>query len=455
MNVQTDENKIYKAIDLFAGIGGTRIAFEEAFENRIDFVYANEIDKYACKTYEANFNEDPDGDITKESMANIPDFDILVAGFPCQAFSLAGHKRGFDDTRGTLFFYIAKILREKKPEAFLLENVKHLKHHDKGRTFRIIKDVLTKDLGYQVYYKILNAKDFGLPQNRERIYVVGFRERLAFDFPEPTNKEAVLDDILQKDVPDKYYLSQEYLNGLKKHRARHEAKGHGFGYEVVSRNGIANTIVLGGMGKERNLVKDKILENCWKKEGDDISLRNNEGIRKMTPREWARLQGFPESYKFPVAMTRKYKLIANSVPIPVVKEIAKKMKEALDKKDIIKLNADEEKTLTVIDLMVSLYEDNQITETGRKYVSTIERYIERKCIRVDNFKELLNFMQKNGLLKIDGSMVQMNKKILDTENRSVFRKTVRQLLNGKHRTNQNRKLDSYFVKLPPNKKKNK
>ena len=185
MSTNKFKNKVFKAIDLFAGIGGIGLGFSQAFKEKIDFVFANEINEFACDTYEVNFGENPYGDITKINPDEIPEFDILLAGFPCQAFSIAGEKRGFDDTRGTLFFNIATILKKKEPDAFLLENVKHLKHHDKGRTFQVIKDVLTEDLGYHIHVKVLNAKDFGVPQNRERIFIIGFKENLQFEFPTP------------------------------------------------------------------------------------------------------------------------------------------------------------------------------------------------------------------------------------------------------------------------------
>ncbi|MHA1148250.1 MAG: DNA (cytosine-5-)-methyltransferase [Promethearchaeota archaeon] len=320
----------YKAIDLFAGIGGIRLGFQQAFGEELKFVFANEINDFCCQTYLENFGEDPKGDIRKINIKKIPEFDILLAGFPCQAFSIAGRKNGFEDDRGNLFFNIEDILREKQPIAFLLENVKHLEHHDKGRTFSIIKESLIDKLGYNIHYKTLNASEFGLPQNRERIYIVGFKEDLNFKFPEGNKNKVKIEDILETKVNIKYYLSQQYLNSLKKHKARHKAKGHGFGYIVIPPENIANTIVCGGMGKERNLVKDKITYDPWKIGDDPFKKKNNEGIRKMTEREWARLQGFPECFKFPVSMTQTYKQLANSVPVPVIKAIAIQMRVTLD-----------------------------------------------------------------------------------------------------------------------------
>jgi DNA (cytosine-5)-methyltransferase 1 len=329
---------IYKAIDLFAGIGGLRIGFEQTFKESIKFVFANEIDDFSCQTYKINFGENAKGDIREVKIQELPDFDILLAGFPCQAFSIAGRKEGFKDERGNLFFYIENILRAKKPIAFLLENVKHLQNHKKGHTFKIIKDILVSELNYNIHYTVLNATDFGLPQKRERIYIVGFKENLDFSFPvgNKIKKKIKIKNILEKDVNIKYFLSQQYLNSLKIHRARHEAKGHGFGYEVIPHNNVANTIVCGGMGKERNLVRDEIKYEPWEPGKDPFKWKNNEGIRKMTEREWARLQGFPENFKFPVSMTQSYKQLANSVPVNVIKAIAYKMKKSLDENIVLK-----------------------------------------------------------------------------------------------------------------------
>jgi len=385
-------SRIFRAIDLFAGIGGIRLGFKQAFVDEITFVFSNEIDPYCCQTYEANFDDDPIGDITKINPEEIPDFDILLAGFPCQAFSIAGRKEGFDDTRGTLFYNIAKILKIKKPIAFLLENVPHLINHDKGRTFQVIKDILEEDLNYNIHFTILNAKDFGLPQNRPRIYIVGFKENLQFKFPTPTKDKVHLEEILEQDIEDSYYLSQQYLNGLKKHRARHEAKGNGFGYLVVPRNGTANAIVCGGMGKERNLVYDKILTDCWKKEGDNLQLRNNEGIRKMTEKEWARLQGFPESFTFPVAKTRIYRQLANSVPVPVIKAIALEIRKSLVDNIVEKrpqLNTDEK---DAIDLLLTMFRRKKFTQTGKKTRKAIEAIIKNYALRIDNIEEVYKIL---------------------------------------------------------------
>ena len=419
---------IYKAIDLFSGIGGIRLGFVLAFKERIKFVYANEIDQFSCETYKANFGENPQGDITKVNLENIPDFDILLAGFPCQAFSIAGKKRGFNDIRGSLFFNIANILKHKKPDAFLLENVKHLVNHDKGRTFQIIKDVLTEDLEYFIHTKILNAKDFGVPQNRERIFIVGFKKNYEFKFPEPLNIDVKIEEILEEPVEESYYLSHEYLEGLKKHRARHEAKGNGFGYEVIPKNGIANALVCGGMGRERNLVKDKFLPNAWKKEGDDIQLRNEEGLRKMTPREWARLQGFPDSFKFPVSMTQSYKQLGNSVSVPVIKAIAKRMKFTLDNPIIIKIpriNGEEKKLLNLLEKM---YSRKEFTKTGIKFISSIETFIKNNYLRISNVNNLIKIMERYEISKIiNKNQIKFHKKLVESPSKEIFIKNLREL----------------------------
>jgi DNA (cytosine-5)-methyltransferase 1 len=326
------EKPRFKFIDLFAGIGGFRLAFQN-LEGKC--VFTSEWDKYSKQTYKANFGEIPFGDITKPETKNyIPDnFDVLCAGFPCQAFSIAGKRGGFEDTRGTLFFDVAEIIKKKQPKAIFLENVKGLRNHDKGKTLSTILNVLREDLGYYVPEpKILNAKDFGVPQNRERIFIVGFRKDLEiqdFQYPEPTNKNAVLDDILEKnEVSVKYYLSTTYVQTLKNHRARHESKGNGFGYEIIPNDGTANAVVCGGMGRERNLVFDDRLTNF--KPITNISGKvNQEGIRKMTPREWARLQGFPDNFRIVVSDAQAYKQFGNSVAVPAIQATAEKIIEKL------------------------------------------------------------------------------------------------------------------------------
>jgi len=329
----------WTSVDLFAGIGGIRLGFEQAFGAKtIDTVFASEWDLNAQKTYRANFAVPVDiaGDITKIDENDIPGFDLCLAGFPCQAFSLAGQRKGFDDdykgmSRGTLFFDVVRICAKHMPKAVFCENVKGLAMHDRGRTFTIIKRTL-EEIGYTVYDRVLNSRDFGVPQNRERIYVVAFRNDVdssAFTFPEPTDSGKRLRDILEREpVSAKYYLSNVYLETLRRHRARHEAKGNGFGYEVRGWDDIAGAIVCGGMGRERNLIADDRQKDLTPV--THIKGRvNDEGIRRMTPREWARLQGFPDTFKLPLADVHLYKQFGNSVSVPAVKEIAKKIKDVL------------------------------------------------------------------------------------------------------------------------------
>jgi len=321
----TPKNYTFKFIDLFAGIGGFRLAMQNLGGKCI---FTSEWDESAQKTYRANFGEVPFGDITKESTKQfIPDgFDVLCAGFPCQAFSIAGKRGGFEDTRGTLFFDVAEIIKRKQPKAIFLENVKGLRNHDQGKTLRTILNVLRDDLGYFVPEpQIMNARDFGVPQNRERIFIVGFRKDLnidSFDYPKPTGKKVTFSDIKEKKVPTtKYYLSTQYLQTLRNHKARHASKGNGFGFEIIPDSGTANAVVCGGMGRERNLVLDhRIID--FTPETKIKGEVNREGIRKMTPREWARLQGFPDNYVIPVADASAYKQFGNSVAVPAIQATA-------------------------------------------------------------------------------------------------------------------------------------
>jgi DNA (cytosine-5)-methyltransferase 1 len=327
----------FKAIELFAGIGGIRAGFERAFKDRIEFVWANDINQSASVTYEANYGKGSinTGDITQiieKDISQVPAHDILLAGFPCQPFSIAGWQKGFEDeTRGTLFYAIEKILAYRQPPIFFLENVKHFEHHDGGRTWRTVHKVLTDKLGYTVFAQCINAKYFGVPQNRPRFFMVGFKEKdIAFEFPKETISPPPLSRFLEPQVDKKYYLSQQYLNTLIKHRARHESKGNGFGYIVLDRNkDIANTIVVGGMGRERNLIRDAILPDCWKLGNNFRMKKNNQGIRQLTPREYARLQGYAETFVIPVCNTQAWKQFANSVAVPAVEAVAKNILNAI------------------------------------------------------------------------------------------------------------------------------
>ena len=318
-------------VDLFAGVGGMRIAFQKLGGR---CVFSSEWDKHSQQSYYENFGEMPFGDITKVNETEVPKHEVLVAGFPCQAFSIAGFKGGFKDTRGTLFFDVARILQEKHPDAFFLENVKGLYGHDKGRTLDVILRTLREDLGYYVPDpQIMNARDFGVPQNRERIFIVGFRNKAAagrFSYPKPLGVHTTIADILEEEeVSVKYYLSNQYLRTLVNHRARHEAKGHGFGYEIIPNDGVANAIVVGGMGRERNLVVDKRLTNFIPVTHIKGTV-NKKGIRKMTPREWARLQGFPDKFKIVVADANSYKQFGNSVAVPAIQATGRSLLKALE-----------------------------------------------------------------------------------------------------------------------------
>lgn len=305
-----------KIVDLFAGIGGIRLGFEQAFGD-IECVFTSEINKFANMTYKANFGDDHIfGDITKIDENDVPDHDILLAGFPCQPFSQAGLKKGFTDTRGTLFFDIERILLAKQPKAFLLENVKQLKGHDKGRTFQTIIDHLNK-AGYKVFYEILKARDFGLPQNRERIYIVGFLDHsINFEFPKPTNLPTRVGDILDDIVDEKYTISDKLWSGHKRRKELNKLNGKGFGYSLFNKE-----------SKYTNTISAR-----YYKDGSEILIeQENKNPRKLTPREAARLQGFPEEYVIPVSDAQAYKQFGNSVAVPVIKAIATEIKKALNK----------------------------------------------------------------------------------------------------------------------------
>lgn len=316
-NVVEKSNSKFRFIDLFAGIGGMRLAFEKAGGS---CVFTSEWDKYPAKIYEDNFGEKPAGDITKIDAHDIPAHDVLVAGFPCQPFSIAGVSKkaslgrahGFaDKTQGTLFFDVARIIAHHRPKMFLLENVKNLKSHDKGNTFKIIIETLEKDLGYKVEVKIIDAKLL-VPQHRERIYIVGTRDHSSdFQFPIIKPKQTILDDILFKDseVDKRYTLSDKLWAGLQNHAAKHKAMGNGFGYGLCNRTDTART-----------------LSARYYKDGSEILIKQrNKNPRRLMPRECARLMGFPENFKITISDTRAYKCFGNSVVVPVVEKIAKAM----------------------------------------------------------------------------------------------------------------------------------
>lgn len=364
----------YRTIDLCAGIGGIRRGYELAgvFEN----VLSAEIDKNACLTYKHLYGEDPTNDITTEVFKQKVDeteYDVLLAGFPCQAFSRAGKQEGFKDkTRGTLFFDIAEMISRTRPRAFMLENVDNLITHQKGQTFATIIDVLVNDLDYKVIgvtrnekgkliynarHFVRNSRNFGVPQNRPRVYIMGFDRKRYGDavdnLPNETptcRKEKIyhdLNDLLEMNADDKYFLSEGYVETLERHRARHESKGNGFGYKIVNlpeiESPVSNAILAtGGSGKERNLVidpKDGVAGKIYPSKHTPL---NDKGIRVMTPREWGKLQGFinyafidpktgEDTFSFPEKMADgpKYKQFGNAVTIPAVEVMANFMKKCL------------------------------------------------------------------------------------------------------------------------------
>ena len=315
-------------IDLFAGVGGMRLAYEGA---GCRCVYSNEWNKFSRQTYEANFGEVPDDDITKVNAADIPDHDILVAGFPCQPFSLAGVSKknslgrvtGFEDkTQGTLFFDVCRVLKEKRPAAFMLENVKNLQSHDHGNTFRVIRESLD-ELNYKVFYKVIDGQPY-VPQHRERIIIIGFdRERFGndfdfeFDLPVPSRKP-VMADILEKKVDSKYTLSDKLWEYLQAYAAKHHAVGNGFGYGIAKKDGISRT-----------------LSARYYKDGAEILIeQRGKNPRRLSPRECARLQGFPEDFRIVVSDNQAYKQFGNSVVVPLMKELAKLILAKLDELEV-------------------------------------------------------------------------------------------------------------------------
>lgn len=300
----------FRFIDLFAGIGGIRLGFESVGGH---CVFSSEFDENACKTYEANFGEHPSGDITKIDAKDIPDFDILLGGFPCQAFSIIGKQEGFEnETCGTLFFEIERILKEKKPKAFMLENVRNLTAHDKGKTFKIICSHL-EALGYNVYAKVLNALDFGVPQKRERIIIVGFKDNVLFAFPEPVpiSMRKKLSDILEKNVDEKYYVRDK----IRESRLM-RLKDPTYPKPYISHENMAGSIT------------PHPYSSCLRAGASaNYILINDE--RRPTEREMLRLQGFPDTFKIVVPYGHIKHQAGNSVAVPVIKAVAKQMISAL------------------------------------------------------------------------------------------------------------------------------
>lgn len=300
----------FKFIDLFAGIGGIRLGFESVGGH---CVFSSEFDEDACKTYEANFHEHPAGDITKIDAKDIPDFDILLGGFPCQAFSIIGKKEGFaNETCGTLFFEIERILKEKRPKAFLLENVKNLKSHDDGNTYKVIKSHLL-NLGYNVYESVLNSLDYGVPQKRERIFIVGFLNNVRFSFPQPVpiNQRKNLSDILEKNVDKKYYVNPR----IRESRLS-RIKDKNYPKPYISHENMAGS------------VTPHPYSSCLRAGASaNYILINDE--RRPTEREMLRIQGFPDSYKIVLPYGKVKKQCGNSVSVPVIAAIAREMIKSL------------------------------------------------------------------------------------------------------------------------------
>lgn len=312
-----NENAKYKAIDLFAGIGGIRLGFHQT--GKVKTVFSSEWDRFSQKTYRANFGEVPEGDITKIESDSIPNHDILLAGFPCQAFSLAGKKLGLEDTRGTLFFDVARILEAKRPKAFLLENVKNLKSHDKGRTYAVIEESLN-DLDYEITPMLFKARDFGPPQNRERIYIVGFDKTIDYgtDFKPPVKQGSSLNvgSILETDpYVQNFTISDRLWEGHQVRKRAHQRKGNGFGYSLFTGNSPYTSTI----------------SARYYKDGSEILIdQPGKNPRKITPREAARLQGFPDNYVIPVSNSQAYRQFGNSVCVPVINAIAEQVVQRLD-----------------------------------------------------------------------------------------------------------------------------
>jgi len=351
-----NNNPKFRFIDLFAGIGGIRLPFQQLGGK---CVFSSEWDKFAQRTYAANYGEVPSGDITRIAASDIPDHDILMGGFPCQTFSQAGLKKGFEDTRGTMFFEIQRILGEKRPKVFLLENVKQLRGHDKGRTLQTILNILTGEsdlslddvpmsedarealgnkLNYWVDYKVLRAADFGIPQNRERIFIIGFDKNYfgenvdfnkIFNWPEPTNQPTKVRDILESQevldtLEDKYTISDKLWAGHLRRKAEHATKGNGFGYSLFNKeSAYTNTI-----------------SARYYKDGSEVLIDQShlgKNPRKLTPRECARLQGFPDDFIVDaVSQGQIYKQFGNSVCVKVIQAVAKQIVMVLDQLETAK-----------------------------------------------------------------------------------------------------------------------
>ncbi|WP_371246497.1 DNA (cytosine-5-)-methyltransferase [Mycoplasmopsis agassizii] len=320
----SEKDSKFTQIDLFAGIGGIRQGFQRQGGRT---VFSSEWDKFAQKTYRVNYGETPSGDITKIDPEDIPDHDILLAGFPCQPFSNAGLKLGFEDARGTLFFNIASILKEKKPKAFMLENVKNLRTHDKGKTLKVILSILDQLNFYVPDPQVLNAYHFGSPQNRERIIIVGFNKNyLPKNFPEYTypkgeiNEQLTVGNILEKDVDERYTLSDKLWQGHLQRKQSHQKKGNGFGFNLFN---------------NESKYTSTISARYYKDGSEALIYQEGKNPRMLTPRECARLQGFPENFVIPVSNAQAYKQFGNSVNVNVIEAVAKSMIKYLEKNNVL------------------------------------------------------------------------------------------------------------------------
>ncbi|MCF6340598.1 MAG: DNA cytosine methyltransferase [Sulfurimonas sp.] len=312
-----NSNNIYNIIDLFAGVGGIRLGFEQAFSNNTNFVFSSEIDKHAQKTYSDNFKDIPHGDITQIDEKDIPSHDIILAGFPCQAFSVAGYRKGFEDTRGTLFFDVARIAKYHKPKVLFLENVKGFVGHDNGNTFKIVKKTL-EDLGYKVYSEVLNSKDYGIPQNRERIYIVAFLDNsVEFEFPKKIKLSKKIKDCLISDIDEKYYYNNKPLYKRIKDDVIDENSIYQWRRQYVREN--------------KSKVCPTLTANMGTGGHNVPIIKDSKGIRKLTPRECANFQGFPKNYKISkdIVDSHLYKQFGNSVTVSVIESIAKEIRNVL------------------------------------------------------------------------------------------------------------------------------
>ena len=324
INIKNKNLQGYKFIDLFAGLGGFRIALESLGAK---CVYSNEWDKAVCQVYKDNFGDYPDGDITKVDEKKIPDHDILCAGFPCQAFSISGNQRGFEDSRGTLFFDVARIVKEKKPKVVFMENVKNFASHDNGRTLMVVKKTM-EQLGYSFFYQVLNAKDYGIPQKRERVYMVCFRKDMEiadFEYPHKINLTKHVEDYL---IEDENEVSNLWVD--RKDMYMKENPDNKYSCKPI-RLGIVNK---GGQGERIYSVKGTAI--TLSANGGGVFAKTggyyiNGKTRRLHPRECARIMGYPDSYIICQSQNQAYKQFGNSVVIDVLQYIAVKIGERLAK----------------------------------------------------------------------------------------------------------------------------